>query len=55
MPVLSGAAVLSVNFPLLRACRRALCRGGMLAGWDAVDAYGDIHALSVDAGGSVPK
>ena len=50
-----AAAVLSVNFPLLRACRRALCRGGMLAGWDAVDAYGDIHALSVDAADLFPS
>lgn len=50
-----AAAVLSVNFPLLRACRRALCRGGMLAGWDAVDAYGDIHALSVDAAELFPS
>ena len=44
-----------MNFPLLRACWRALCRGGMLAGWDAVDAYGDIHALSVDAADLFPS
>lgn len=50
-----AAAALSVNFPLLRACRRALCRGGMLAGWDAVDVYGDIHALSVDAADLFPS
>lgn len=50
-----AAAALSVNFPLLRACRRALCRGGMLAGWDAVDTYGDIHALSVDAADLFPS
>lgn len=43
------AAVTAGNFPLLRASKRVLRRGGMLSGWEAVRQYGDMHALTVDA------
>jgi Cu+-exporting ATPase len=43
------AAVTAVNLPLLRACRKILRRGGMLANWPAAEEFGDLHALAVDA------
>ena len=44
-----AAALMSSNFPLLRAAKRLLRRGAMLIGWDAVREFGELHALAVDA------
>ena len=43
------AAAVSADFPLHRAVRRALRSGAMLAGWTAVDTFGGMNALAVDA------
>lgn len=42
-------AVSGVQAPLCRAAKRVLRHGGLLVGWDTVEAYGDAHALAVDA------
>lgn len=39
----------AVNFPLWRVSRRLLLQGAMLSGWDAVEEFGGVHALTVDA------
>ena len=43
------AAVTAANLPLLRAAKKSLRWGGMLSGWKAVEEFGDLHALAVDA------
>ena len=44
-----AAAVTAANLPLLRAAKKSLRWGGMLSGWKAVEAFGNPHALAVDA------
>ena len=44
-----AAALMVSNFPLLRAARRTLRKGAMLIGWDAVQEFGSLHAIAVDA------
>ncbi len=39
----------SVNFPLMRAAKKALRYGAMIVGWKAAEEFGDVHALAVDA------
>ena len=43
------AALMASNFPLLRAAKKVLRRGAMLIGWDAVQEFGSLHAVAVDA------
>ncbi len=38
----------AMQLPMRRLCRRMLCRGGFLVGWNAVDAFGRPDALVVD-------
>ncbi|MBR3289780.1 MAG: hypothetical protein IKI63_03265 [Clostridia bacterium] len=40
---------------LFRAARRTLRHGGMIVGMDAVQTFGDLHALVVDAGELFPE
>ncbi|MDD4546168.1 MAG: hypothetical protein PHR24_02590 [Oscillospiraceae bacterium] len=42
-------ALTAANFPILRAAKKALRHGAMLIGWQAVEEFGNIHALAVDA------
>lgn len=39
----------AVNFPLWRVSRKLVPQGAMVSGWDAVEEFGDAHALTVDA------
>lgn len=39
----------AVNFPLWRVSRKLVPQGAMVSGWDAVEEFGDTHALTVDA------
>lgn len=39
----------AVNFPLWRISRRLVDQGAMVSGWDAVEEFGGVHALAVDA------
>lgn len=43
------AALMASNFPLLRMSKKVLRRGAMLTGWNAVEEFGDLHAMVVDA------
>ena len=43
------AVMTAVHFPMLRAAKRALRHGAMLVGGRAVDEFGEVHALAVDA------
>ena len=47
--VTPSAALLIDNLPLRRAAKRALCHGGMIASWSAVEEFGQPHAMMVDA------
>ncbi len=44
-----AAALMVSNFPLLRAARRTLRKGAMIIGWEAVQEFGSLHAIAVDA------
>ncbi|MCI8554603.1 MAG: hypothetical protein HFJ80_06630 [Clostridiales bacterium] len=44
-----AAAFSAVHFPLLRGCSRVLRRGGMIVGWRAVESFGALDALALDA------
>lgn len=50
-PVASGVAV---SFPLLRGAKRIEKKGGMLVGQAAVERFGRLHALAVDAADLFP-
>ena len=41
------AAMTAMNFPLLRAGKKALSRGGMVSGWNAVKEFGHLHSVVV--------
>ncbi len=49
------AAMTAMNFPLLRAGKKALSRGGMVSGWNAVKEFGHLHAVVVDAADLFPS
>ena len=49
------AAMTAMNFPLLRAGKKVLSRGGMVSGWNAVKEFGHLHAVVVDAADLFPS
>ena len=53
--VSAPAALTAANFPLLRGAKKALARGGMVAGWNAVREFGRMHTLVVDAADLFPS
>lgn len=49
------AAMSAVHFPLLRTAKAALARGGMISGWKAVETFGHLHGVVVDAAELFPS
>lgn len=45
----------AVNLPLWRVSRRLLEQGAMLSGWDAVEEFGGVDALTVSASDLFPE
>lgn len=47
-------AVAGANLPLCRSGKKLLARGATLVGWRAVERFGDVNALAVDASDVFP-
>ncbi|MGI6265209.1 MAG: hypothetical protein ACOYJY_07090, partial [Acutalibacteraceae bacterium] len=41
--------VTAIHLPLWRVSRRLVRQGAMVSGWDAVEEFGGVHAITVDA------
>lgn len=50
-----AAALIAINFPISKLCKRALSSDGMLVGYPAVRQFSDCNAIMIDAKELYPK